>query len=339
MVERGALGGHNPVKATAPPPFAPAARALVVGLNAQDGELPGLVAAAARLAGHVDVLDDGLRPDGLLAGAARRLCCAAPAPSIDALADWIAALARDYDCVIAAADSGGKDWLPRAAALDGAQAFSDVIGIAGADTLLRAIYAGDLIETVRNRQPRLWMTVRATAFRAIAGAHPLRIDQAGPATGASRVRVLGRQAQGGETLKDARALVAGGRPLGSAERFAAVLGPLAERLRGTLAASRAAVDAGYAPNSWQVGQTGQIVAPGVYVAAGISGAAQHVAGMRDSGLIVAINTDPDAPMMKLADIAWQADLFDAVPALCAALDARGVTIAGAAPDYSRCGPA
>ncbi|XVK50894.1 FAD-binding protein [Jeongeupia wiesaeckerbachi] len=238
------------------------------------------------------------------------------------LSAWIADLARNYRCVIAAADSHGKDWLPRAAALDGAQPFSDVIELLAANTLRRAIYAGDLIETVRSTQARLWMTVRAAAFAPFSGDAPdsISVSSPPPDSASAALRVLDRQAQGGLSLKDARALVAGGRALGSAGQFMALLQPLAECLNGALAASRAAVDAGFAPNSWQVGQTGQIVSPEIYIAVGISGAAQHVAGMRDSKLIVAINTDPDAPMMQLADIAWQADLFEAVPALCAALD-------------------
>ncbi|WP_374757625.1 electron transfer flavoprotein subunit alpha/FixB family protein [Jeongeupia sp. HS-3] len=267
------------------------------------------------------MIDDGSTPETAFAGATRRRVCATPPADVITLAAWLATEASGYDDVLAAADSNGKDWLPRAAALAGVQAFSDVIGFSAADILQRAIYAGDLIETVQSHQPRLWATVRTAAFASLAGDLPARDLLHAPSTASvPGIRVLGRQAQGGLSLKDARALVAGGRALASADNFIAVLQPLAERLGGVLAASRAAVDAGYAPNSWQVGQTGQIVAPEVYVAVGISGAAQHVAGMRDSSLIIAINTDPDAPMMRLADIAWQADLFDAVPALCAALD-------------------
>ncbi|MFC7094279.1 FAD-binding protein [Jeongeupia naejangsanensis] len=322
MVARSGLGHASAAPGLRPAPFEPASRALVVALGIQPGEIPGLIAAAARLTGEIDVIDDGTAPEALLLGATRRLHCEVAPADLAALAAWIADLARSYRSVITAADSHGKDWLPRAAALDGAQPFSEVIALIDANTLRRAIYAGDVIETVRSDQPRLWMTVRAAAFAPLAGHPPVRSPLPAPAeASASRQRILARQTQGSLSLKDARALVAGGRALASAEQFMALLQPLAERLNGGLAASRAAVDAGYAPNSWQVGQTGQSVSPEVYVAVGISGAAQHVAGMRDSKLIVAINTDQDAPMMQLADIAWQADLFTAVPALCEALDA------------------
>nr|WP_229797402.1 FAD-binding protein [Jeongeupia chitinilytica] len=322
LVARGGLGRANTALGTRPAPFDSSSRALVVTHGVPVAEIPGLISAAVRLAADIDVLADPATDDAVLQGATQRLHCEAVPTDVVALASWIAALARDYRYVIGAADSTGKDWLPRAAALDGAQPFSDVIELVSGDTVRRAIHAGDLIETVQSGQPRQWMTVRAAAFPPVAGDLPVRRAVSPPASVATPLlRVLGRQAQGGLALKDARALVAGGRALASADRFRLVLQPLAERLGGALAASRAAVDAGYAPNSLQVGQTGQIVSPELYVAAGISGAAQHLAGMRDSKLIVAINTDPDAPMMRLADIAWEADLFEAVPALCGALDA------------------
>jgi electron transfer flavoprotein alpha subunit len=216
----------------------------------------------------------------------------------------------------------GKSVAPRVAALLDVAQISDIVRVLSADTFERPIYAGNALITVRSGDPIKVVTVRVTSF-----------DAASPEGGSAQIEAIdavndshlsmfvGRQVAKSERpeLADAQIVVSGGRALGSSERFDEVLAPLADRLGAALGASRAAVDAGFAPNDWQVGQTGKIVAPQLYIACGISGAIQHLAGMKDSKVIVAINKDPEAPIFSIADYGLEADLFDAVPKLVSSL--------------------
>ncbi|MBC7715583.1 MAG: electron transfer flavoprotein subunit alpha/FixB family protein [Pseudorhodobacter sp.] len=238
------------------------------------------------------------------------------------MAAQILDVASSYSHILFAATASGKNIAPRVAAkLDVAQ-ISDIIRVENADTFDRPIYAGNAIATVHSAEATKVITVRTTGF-----------DPASASGGNAAVEVLTSAADGGLStfmgseiakldrpeLTAAKIIVSGGRALGSSDKFNEVLTPLADKLGAALGASRAAVDAGYAPNDWQVGQTGKIVAPQLYIAAGISGAIQHLAGMKDSKVIVAINKDPEAPIFSVADYGLEADLFTAVPELVAAL--------------------
>ena len=239
----------------------------------------------------------------------------------DALAENVAAqvlaLAGDYTHLLFPATAAGKNVAPRVAAkLDAAQ-ISDVIAIDSADTFQRPIYAGNAIATVQSPDPVKVATIRTTAFDAApahGGSAPIETAPAVADTGLSTFVRREVASSDRPELTAARVVVAGGRGLGSAENFA-LLDPLAEKLGAAVGASRAAVDSGYAPNDWQVGQTGKIVAPELYVAVGISGAIQHLAGMKDSKIIVAVNKDADAPIFGVADYGLVGDLFDIVPQL------------------------
>ena len=234
----------------------------------------------------------------------------------------VAGLASRYSHILFAATAGGKNVAPRVAArLDVAQ-LSDVTRVLGADTFERPIYAGNAIATVQSADAIKVLTVRTTGFDAAAstgGSASLSAVDAVADSGKSRC--LGSEIAQSDRpeLTAARIIVSGGRALGSSAQFNEVLTPLADKLGAALGASRAAVDAGYAPNDWQVGQTGKIVAPDLYIAAGISGAIQHLAGMKDSKVIVAINKDAEAPIFSVADYGLEADLFTAVPELTRAL--------------------
>jgi electron transfer flavoprotein alpha subunit len=238
-------------------------------------------------------------------------------PTAESLAELLVALAPGYDCLAAASTTFSRNVMPRVAArLDVAQV-SDVVAVEGPDTFKRYVYAGNALATVRSADAKRVLTIRATAFDAApaeGGSAEVVTAEAVPPSDLSRV--LGREVARSERpdLSSARVVVSGGRAMGSAENFKLIEG-LAAALGAAVGASRAAVDAGYAPNDWQVGQTGKIVAPDLYVAVGISGAIQHLAGMKDSKVIVAINKDEEAPIFQVADYGLVGDLFKIVPEL------------------------
>jgi electron transfer flavoprotein alpha subunit len=256
-----------------------------------------------------------------IAGVAKVL--AADAPHLDhELAENIAPVAAKlmdgYDAFVAPATTFGKNIAPRVAALIDVMQVSDVIGIEDASTFVRPIYAGNAIATVKSSDSKKVITVRGTAFDKAAadgGSAPVEKVDAGQASGTSEFVSMDASDSERPELTSAKVIVSGGRAFGSSEQFHALLDPLADKLGAAVGASRAAVDAGYAPNDYQVGQTGKIVAPQVYIAIGISGAIQHLAGMKDSKTIVAINKDEEAPIFQVADIGLVGDLFKIVPEL------------------------
>ncbi|MEA1028080.1 electron transfer flavoprotein subunit alpha/FixB family protein [Pseudomonas sp. N-137] len=238
------------------------------------------------------------------------------------LAAQVIALAEGYSHILFPATANGKNVAPRVAAkLDVAQ-ISEITNVVSSDTFERPIYAGNAIATVQSTDAVKVISVRATGFDAAAASGGNAIVESAPAVTANdRSSFVSRQITESDRpeLTAAKIIVSGGRALGASDKFREVLTPLADKLGAALGASRAAVDAGYAPNDWQVGQTGKIVAPELYVACGISGAIQHLAGMKDSKVIVAINSDPEAPIFSVADYGLVEDLFTAVPDLCGAL--------------------
>ena len=238
------------------------------------------------------------------------------------VAAQVLAIAPAYSHILFAATASGKNVAPRvAASLDVAQ-ISDITQVISADTFERPIYAGNAMATVQSLDAVKVITVRTTGFDAAAAqGGSAAIESAAVADGGGKSRYVGSEIAKSDRpeLTAAKIIVSGGRALGSAEKFNEVMTPLADKLGAAMGASRAAVDAGYAPNDWQVGQTGKIVAPQLYVAAGISGAIQHLAGMKDSKVIVAINKDAEAPIFSVADYGLEADLFAAVPELVAKL--------------------
>lgn len=242
-------------------------------------------------------------------------------PRAEDAAKLLQALAADYSVVLAPHSSQAKNILPRFAALQDVGMISEALEINAPNSYVRPIYAGNLLATVDNKPGLQVLTVRASRWKPVAedGAAEL-VTVAAPAAD-SRVRFVSVDHAGGERpeLSSARVVVTGGRSLASAEKFEATLGPLATQLGAALGATRAAVDAGYAPNELQVGQTGTIVAPELYIAMGVSGAIQHLAGIKDSRVIVAVNIDPEAMIFQVADYGLVADLFDVAPELTAAL--------------------
>jgi electron transfer flavoprotein alpha subunit len=289
------------------------------------------VAAAAQCGGDVHVLIAGHNA-GPAAAAAAQIAGVAKVIHADAeylahglsenMAAQVLAIASNYSHILFPATASGKNIVPRVAAKLDVGQISDITQVITADTFERPIYAGNAIATVQSADATKVITVRTTGF-----------DPAAATGGSGTVETQAAQADSGKStflgseiaksdrpeLTAAKIIVSGGRALGSAEKFNEVMTPLADKLGAALGASRAAVDAGYAPNDWQVGQTGKIVAPQLYVACGISGAIQHLAGMKDSKVIVAINKDPEAPIFSVADYGLEADLFTAVPELIKAL--------------------
>ncbi len=289
------------------------------------------VAAATQCGGEVHVLIAGHNAGGAAAAAAQiagvTKVIHADAPGFEhGLAENVAAqvltIAANYSHILFPATASGKNVAPRVAAhLDVAQ-LSDVTKVISADTFERPIYAGNAIATVQALDATKVITVRTTGFDPAASTGgSATVETAAAAADDGKAKFLGSEIAKSDRpeLTAAKIIVSGGRALGSAEKFNEVMTPLADKLGAALGASRAAVDAGYAPNDWQVGQTGKIVAPQLYIAAGISGAIQHLAGMKDSKVIVAINKDPEAPIFSVADYGLEADLFEAVPELIKAL--------------------
>ena len=223
-----------------------------------------------------------------------------------------------YTHILAPSTPWGKSVAPRMAALLDVAQISDVVAIKSSDTYVRPIYAGNVLATVRCLDPVTVLTVRTTAFEptGLENQAPVEVVAAGADLGLSQLRGRDIAVSARPELATAKIVVSGGRGLASGEKYRALLEPLADKLNAALGASRAAVDAGFISNAYQVGQTGKIVAPYLYIAVGISGAIQHMAGMKDSKVIIAVNKDPDAPIFQVADLGLVADLFEAIPELC-----------------------
>jgi len=242
------------------------------------------------------------------------------------LAALIVALAPSYDAFVAPATSRFKNVMPRVAALLDVMQVSEIIKVVAPDTFERPIYAGNAIQTVKSKDAKKVITVRTSTFQATpAGDAAAPVENAATAADPGLSSFVGEEVAKSDRpeLTSAKIIVSGGRAMQSRENFAKYIEPLADKLGAGVGASRAAVDAGYAPNDWQVGQTGKVVAPELYVAVGISGAIQHLAGMKDSKVIVAINKDEDAPIFQVADYGLVADLYQAVPELTEALGKLG----------------
>jgi len=276
---------------------------LVAGANAA-----AVASAAAQIAGVSKVLHaDGV---ALSQGLAENMTA------------QVLALASAYSHILFSATASGKNIAPRVAAKLDVGQISDITKVVGADTFERPIYAGNAIATVQSGDATKVITVRGTGFDAAsATGGSAAIESVAPVAASDKTAFVSSEIAKNDRpeLTAAKIIIAGGRALGSQEKFMALLMPLADKLGAAVGASRAAVDAGYAPNDWQVGQTGKIVAPQLYIAIGISGAIQHLAGMKDSKVIVAINKDPEAPIFSVADYGLEADLFTAIPELLAAL--------------------
>ncbi len=292
------------------------------------------VTAALQLSGDVDVLVAGEGAKAAADAAARiagvRKVLLAESPELgqglaEAFDDLIVPLMANYDAVLTPATSQGKNFSPRIAAhLDVAQ-ITDVVEVVSADTFVRPIYAGNALETIQSSDAKKVITVRPTVFKPAAEGGAASVEQIAAAPAPAKTHFIGQELvkSARPELSGAKIVVSGGRAMGSAEEFHKVIEPLADKLGAAVGASRAAVDAGYAPNDYQVGQTGKVVAPELYIAVGISGAIQHLAGMKDSKVIVAINKDADAPIFQVADYGLVADYKTAVPALMDALSAAG----------------
>ena len=289
------------------------------------------VTAASKIGGDIVVLVAGLGCEAVAEQAAKvagvsKVLCANNAAFEHQLAENVAklvvSLAGDYSHIVAPATTTGKNFLPRVAALLDVNMLTDVTAVIDAETFERPIYAGNAIATVKDTESKKVITVRTTAFDAAAtegGAASIEQVSAGEDTGKSKF--VGEELAKSDRpeLTAAEIVVSGGRALASGENFTKYIEPLADKLGAAMGASRAAVDAGYVPNDLQVGQTGKIVAPNLYIAAGISGAIQHLAGMKDSKVIVAINNDPEAPISQVADYFLEGDIFTVLPELTSKL--------------------
>ncbi|MEY9558245.1 electron transfer flavoprotein subunit alpha/FixB family protein [Sinorhizobium fredii] len=286
--------------------------------------------AATKIGGDVHVLVAGSNVKAIaeqaskLAGVSKVLVAEDQSLANDLaepLAALIVSLAGSYDTLVAAATSVGKNVMPRVAALLDVAQVSEIIEVVSADTFKRPIYAGNAIQTVQTSEAKRVITVRTASFAAAAegGSAPVETISAAANPGLSSHVSDALSSSDRPELTSAKIIISGGRALGSSEKFKEVILPVADKLGAAVGASRAAVDAGYAPNDWQVGQTGKVVAPDLYIACGISGAIQHLAGMKDSKVIVAINKDEEAPIFQVADYGLVADLFDVLPELEKAL--------------------
>jgi electron transfer flavoprotein alpha subunit len=294
-----------------------------------------VVSAAKAMGGDVDVLVAGQNAGGAAAAAAkidgvRKVLHADGATLSKQLAEpmeaLITGLAGGYDAILFAATTTGKNVAPRVAAKLDVMQVSGVIGVEGADTFVRPIYAGNAIVTVQDTQPKKVLTVQATAFKAAGNGGSAAVETVAAPSGPFKSAFVSEEMAKSDRpeLTAAKRIVSGGRALGSSEEFHKVLDPLADKLGAAVGASRAAVDAGYAPNDYQVGQTGKVVAPELYLAIGISGAIQHLAGMKDSKVIVAINKDEEAPIFQIADYGLVGDYKTLVPELMDALNKAGI---------------
>lgn len=298
-----------------------------------DGELAmdatAKAVTAAALMGEITVLCAGARASAAadaaatIAGVSKVLCAEDPALGhrlAEPTADLVVSLAGDFDHIVAPATTDAKNVLPRIAALLNAMVISDISGVIDADTFERPIYAGNAIQTVKSGDGKKVISVRTSTFDAAGTGNSAAVENVGAVAGSTLSTWVEDKTQSSDRpeLTSAKIVVSGGRGVGSEESFA-IIEALADKLGAAVGASRAAVDSGYAPNDWQVGQTGKVVAPDLYIACGISGAIQHLAGMKDSKVIVAINKDEEAPIFQVADYGLVADLFDAVPEMTEAL--------------------
>jgi electron transfer flavoprotein alpha subunit len=275
---------------------------LVAGSGAQ-----GDIRAAADAAARLDGVSKVLLADS--ADLANNLA--------EPLADLIVSIAGSYDTILAPATASAKNVMPRVAALLDVMQVSEIIEVVSPDTFKRPIYAGNAIQTVQSADAKKVITVRTAAFAAVGEGGSASVETVSAAANPGLSSFVSDAIASSERpeLTSAKIIISGGRALGSAEKFNEVILPVADKLGAAVGASRAAVDAGYAPNDWQVGQTGKVVAPDLYIAAGISGAIQHLAGMKDSKVIVAINKDEEAPIFQVADYGLVGDLFDILPEL------------------------
>ena len=241
------------------------------------------------------------------------------------VAALVHSLAPGYDAIVAPATTTGKNVMPRIAALLDVMQISDIVKVIAPDTFERLIYAGNAVQTVRSKDKTKVITVRTSTFQATGEGGSAPIEEAASAADPGISTFVGEELSKTERpeLTSAKIIISGGRAMQSRENFTKYIEPVADKLGAAVGASRAAVDAGYAPNDWQVGQTGKVVAPELYIAVGISGAIQHLAGMKDSKVIVAINKDEDAPIFQIADYGLVADLYQALPELAAELGKAG----------------
>ena len=300
-----------------------------------DHDLGALSPATARVIhavselGPIDLLVIGENTENVAAEAAKlagvtKVLVAKGLGTADAYVSVMETLAERYTYVAQSAGSVGKDVMPRLAAKLDLMPVTDVVKILGPNRFERPIYAGNAVQTVTDNQAKHVLTVRASAFRPAAGGNAAPIEAVdNPALSAARLIASHRTESDTPDLATAQIVVGGGVAVGSAENFQ-LIESLAKKLGAAIGATRAAVDAGYAPNDWQVGQTGKIIAPDLYIAIGISGALQHLAGIQGAKKIIAINTDPEAPLVKLADVALIGDLFEIIPQLINELDRLGV---------------
>ena len=298
--------------------------------NAIDDSTFKVVTAAKEISSDVDVLVAGSGAGDAAAAAAKidgvRKVLHADGEQYahrlaEPFADLIVSLAGDYDALLKSAATTGKNVMPRVAALLDVMQISEIVAVEAPDTFVRPIYAGNAMQTVKSSDAKKVITVRATAFSAAGEGGSAEVESVEAAGDPGLSSFVGEELTKSERpeLTGAKIVISGGRALGSYENFEQYIFPVADKLGAAVGASRAAVDAGYVPNDYQVGQTGKVVAPELYIAAGISGAIQHLAGMKDSKIIVAINKDEEAPIFQVADYGLVADLFKALPELNDAL--------------------